>query len=50
MLTMLLIKLANREDRIAGHTSIYEIIERLEKSGMRETLEIQKKWHPHGIR
>ncbi len=50
VLAMLLIRLANREDRIAGHTSIYEIIERLEKSEMREILEIQKRWHPHGIR
>jgi len=50
VLARLLIRLANQEGRIAEHTSIDEIIGRLETSGMRETLEIQKKWHPHSIR
>ena len=46
----LLIRLANQEEKIAEHTTLDEIVKRLEEMGMKENLEIQKKWHPHSVR
>jgi len=50
VLARLLIRLANQEERIAEHTPRAEIMKRLERTGMKKTLEIQKKWHPHSVR
>ncbi|MFQ6053658.1 MAG: M20/M25/M40 family metallo-hydrolase [Candidatus Bathyarchaeia archaeon] len=50
VLARLLIRLANQEGRIAEHTGLDEIIKHLEETGMRKTLEIQRKWHPHSVR
>lgn len=46
----LLIRLATKKDRIADHTPLEEIIAHLDSAGMKKTLQIQKKWHPHSIR
>jgi Zn-dependent M28 family amino/carboxypeptidase len=45
-----LINLANEPKSIARHMDINEIIDHLERTGMAETLRIQKKWHPESIR
>ena len=50
VLARLLLRLANQEEKIAEHTPLEEIIDHLEKKGMKKTLEIQKKWHPHSTR
>jgi Zn-dependent M28 family amino/carboxypeptidase len=50
VIARLVLRLANQEEKIADHTPLKEIIARLEKSGMRKTLEIQKKWHPKSTR
>ncbi|MFP3950925.1 MAG: M28 family peptidase [Candidatus Bathyarchaeia archaeon] len=46
----LLLRLAIKEGGIADHTPLDEIIAHLEAVGMKKTLEIQKKWHPHRVR
>ncbi len=46
IMARLLIRLATQEEEIAEHTSLDRIISHLEKTGMKKTLEIQKKWHP----
>jgi hypothetical protein len=46
----LVLRLANQEGKIAEHTPLEEIIDRLEEKGMKKTLEIQKKWHPNSTR
>jgi len=33
-------------DKIAEHTPLNKIVEHLEATGMRKTLEVQRKWHP----
>ena len=50
VLARLLIRLANQEEKIAERTPLLEIIKHLEKIGMKKTLEIQRKWHPHSVR
>jgi Iap family predicted aminopeptidase len=50
VLARLMLRLANQEEEIAEHTPLDEIIEHLEKTGMRKNLEIQKKWHPNSVR
>jgi len=46
----LLLRLANKKGRIAEHTSLDKIIQKLEQNGMKKTLTIQKKWHPYSVR
>ncbi|MGD2201524.1 MAG: M20/M25/M40 family metallo-hydrolase [Candidatus Bathyarchaeota archaeon] len=50
VLSRLVLRLANQSDKIAERNSLEDIISHLEKSGLRKTLEIQKKWHPHSTR
>ena len=50
VLARLMLRLANQEERIAEHTLLKEIVEHLDKTGLKKTLEIQKKWHPHSVR
>jgi len=50
VMARLLIRLANQEEKIAEHTPLDDIIEHLEETGMKKTLEIQKKWHPNSVR
>jgi hypothetical protein len=50
VIARLVLRLASQEEKIADHTPLEEIIERLEKNGMKKTLEIQKKWHPHSTK
>ncbi|UCH56772.1 MAG: M20/M25/M40 family metallo-hydrolase [Candidatus Bathyarchaeota archaeon] len=50
VLAQSLVHLANEEGVIAERTPVDEIVMRLEKSGMVETLRIQRKWHPGSIR
>jgi hypothetical protein len=50
VLVRLVLRLANEEGKIAEHNSLDDIIAHLEKAGMKKTLEIQKKWHPHSTR
>jgi hypothetical protein len=50
VLARLVIRLANQEEKIADHNSVEDIIAHLELTGMRRTLEIQKKWHPYSTR
>jgi len=50
VIARLVLRLANQEEKIAEHTPVEEIVGRLEKTGMRKTLEIQRKWHPDSTR
>jgi len=50
VIARLVLRLANQEEKIAERTPLDEIIANLEKRGMKKTLEIQKKWHPHSTR
>jgi len=50
VIARLVLRLANQEEKIAEYTPLEEIVARVEKMGMRKTLEIQKKWHPHSTR
>jgi Zn-dependent M28 family amino/carboxypeptidase len=50
ILVRMLLRMAIEEDKLADHTSQVEILDHLEKTGMRKTLEIQKKWHPESLR
>ena len=50
VIARLVLRLANQEEKIADHTPLEEIIASLEKNGMKKTLEIQKKWHPHSTK
>jgi Zn-dependent M28 family amino/carboxypeptidase len=50
VLSRLVLRLANQAEKIAEHTPLEEIIALLEKKGMKRTLEVQKKWHPHSTR
>jgi len=50
LLSRMLLRMATQEDKIAEHTSLEKIIEHLEKTGMKQTLEIQKKWQPDSPR
>jgi hypothetical protein len=50
VIARLVLRLANQEEKIADHTPLEEIIARLEKAGMKRTLEVQRKWHPHTTR
>lgn len=45
-----LIHLANEPGIIAERTPVGDIVERLEESGMADTLRVQLKWHPDSIR
>jgi hypothetical protein len=42
--------MTTQKEKIAEHTSIENIIEHLKETGMKKTLEIQKKWHPDSPR
>ena len=46
LMARLLLRLATQGDKIAEHTPLNKIVEHLEATGMRKTLEIQRKWHP----
>ena len=46
LMARLLLRLTTQRRRIAKHTPLKRILRRLERNGMRETLEIQLKWHP----
>jgi hypothetical protein len=46
LLVRMLLRMATEERKLAKHTKLDEIIKHLEKTGMKKTLEIQKKWHP----
>jgi hypothetical protein len=50
ILVRLLLRLATQKKKIAKHTTLKNIIKLLEKTNMRKTLEIQKKWHPESPR
>jgi len=50
VLARLVLRLANQEEKIAEHTPLEKIVEHLDKTGMKKTLEVQKKWHPHSVR
>ena len=50
VMARLLLRLASQEEEIAEHTPLDKIIEHLEETGMRKTLEIQRKWHPDSPR
>lgn len=50
VLARLILRLADQEEKIAEHTSLEDIIEHLEESGMKKNLEIQQKWHPHSVK
>ncbi|MCW3989785.1 MAG: M20/M25/M40 family metallo-hydrolase [Candidatus Bathyarchaeota archaeon] len=50
VIARLVLRLANQEEMIAERTPLEEIIANLEKRGIKKTLEIQKKWHPHSTR
>jgi len=50
LLVRMLLRMATQEAKIAEHTDLEEIIEHLEKTGMKKTLEIQRKWHPDSPR
>jgi Zn-dependent M28 family amino/carboxypeptidase len=49
IVSRLLLRLANKKDKIAKHTSPDEIQKKLEKNGMRKILEIENKWHPNSV-
>lgn len=46
LLSRMLIRMATQEEKIADYTSKEKIIKHLEETGMKKTLEIQRKWHP----
>jgi hypothetical protein len=50
LMARLLLRLATQRNKIASHTPLNNIVRYLEKSGMKETLEIQLKWHPDSPR
>ncbi len=45
-----LLRLATQGKKIAKHTPLKKIVNYLEKTGMKKTLEIQLKWHPDSPR
>lgn len=50
VLARLLVRLAGGDAPIAEHTPREKLLMTLEETGMRKTLERQKKWHPESIR
>jgi Zn-dependent M28 family amino/carboxypeptidase len=50
VIARILLRLANQKDVIGAHTPLDDIIKKLDESGIKKTLEIQKKWHPHSLR
>ena len=50
VLARLILRVANQEEKIAEHTPLEDIIAHLEKTKMKRTLEVEKKWHPHSVR
>jgi Zn-dependent M28 family amino/carboxypeptidase len=50
LLSRLLLRLATQDEKIASRTPLDRIVAHLEKTGMRKTLEIEKKWHPESPR
>jgi hypothetical protein len=50
VLARLILRIANQEEKIAEHTPLEDIIAHLEKTKMKRTLEVEKKWHPHSVR
>jgi Zn-dependent M28 family amino/carboxypeptidase len=50
LLARLLLRFATQDEKIADRTPLDSIVAHLEKTGMRKTLEIEKKWHPESPR
>jgi len=50
LLARLLLRLATQDEKIAERTPLDRIVAHLEKTGMRKTLEVEKKWHPESPR
>jgi aminopeptidase YwaD len=50
LMARLLLRLATQKKKIAKHTPLKKIVNHLEETGMKKTLEIQKKWHPDSPR
>ncbi|MDH5199839.1 MAG: M20/M25/M40 family metallo-hydrolase [Candidatus Bathyarchaeota archaeon] len=50
VLARLILRIADQEEKIAEHTPLEDIIAHLEKTKMKRTLEVEKKWHPHSVR
>jgi Zn-dependent M28 family amino/carboxypeptidase len=50
VLAQFLLRIVNEEKPLAGHTSVEEILKRLEDEGEAEALRVQKKWYPESIR
>jgi Zn-dependent M28 family amino/carboxypeptidase len=46
LMARLLLRLATQRRKIAKHTLLKSVLGRLERNGMKKTLEIQLKWHP----
>jgi hypothetical protein len=46
LMARLLLRLATQRKKIANHTPLEKIVKHLENTGMKETLNIQLKWHP----
>lgn len=50
VMSRLLLRLVNQEESLGERTPLEDIVKRLEASGMKKTLEIQRKWHPDSLR
>jgi Zn-dependent M28 family amino/carboxypeptidase len=50
LMARLLLRLATQRRKIAKHTLLKRVLGRLERNGMKKTLEIQLKWHPDSPR
>ena len=50
LLARLLLRLATQDEKIAERTPLDKIVTHLERTGMRKTLEVEKKWHPESPR
>jgi len=50
LMVRVLLRLATQRENIAKHTPLKNIVNYLEKSGMKKTLEVQLKWHPDSPR
>jgi Zn-dependent M28 family amino/carboxypeptidase len=50
LMARLLLRLATQRRKIAKHTLLKSVLGRLERNGMKKTLEIQLKWHPDSPR
>jgi hypothetical protein len=50
LMARVLLRLATQREKIAKHTPLKNIVNYLDKSGMKKTLEVQLKWHPDSPR